>query len=101
VQPREGQLHLGLDTRRPRHAASVGRRGYLSQERGLPDARLTAQDQHVAFARADTRNESIELHAFADAIKQTGRPRLGVGHDAGDYCGARGSLAKACTQQHP
>ena len=72
VQAGEGELHLGLDARRPGDPASLGGRRQVPQQGGLADARLAAQDQHPALARAHTRDESFQHVALADTVEQTG-----------------------------
>jgi hypothetical protein len=72
VQAGEGQLHLGLDARRPCDLASHRSCRQVPQECGLADARLAAEDQHVTLARAHTRDQPIEHTALADAVEQTG-----------------------------
>jgi hypothetical protein len=52
----------------------------VSQEGGLTDARLAAENKHVALAGAHTRDKSIEHAAFANAVEQTGRSRAAVAH---------------------
>ena len=72
VQAGEGELHLGLDARRPDDLASPCSRRHVPQQGGLADARLAAENQHVTLARADTRDKSIEHAALADAVEQAG-----------------------------
>ena len=70
VQAGEGELHLGLDARRPGDLASPCSGWQVPQQGGLTDARLAAEDQHVTPARADTRDKLIEHAALADAVEQ-------------------------------
>ncbi len=70
VQPGEGELHLGLDARRPGDPASICGGRQVPQEGGLADARLAAEDQHMTPACADARDKSIEHVALADAVEQ-------------------------------
>ena len=52
MQPRERQLHLGLDPRDLRDPEAGRLLGGVSQQRRLADARLAADDQDGAAAVA-------------------------------------------------
>ena len=73
VQAGEGELHLGLDARRPRDPASLRGRRQVPQQGGLADPRLAAQDQHPALARTHSRDESLQHVALADTVEQSRR----------------------------
>ena len=73
VQAGVGELHLGLDARRPRDPASRGGRRQVPQQRGLADPRLAAQDQHPALPRAHSRDEALEHVALSDTVEQPRR----------------------------
>ena len=65
MQPGEGELHLGLDPDRLDDAASGCLRAEIAEERRLPDAGLSADDQHLALAAARGSEKAIEMLAFA------------------------------------
>jgi hypothetical protein len=71
VQAGEREFHLGLDACPPDDLAAVARRQQVPQERGLPHARLSTDNQHVTAARMHTRDEPVDRAAFGDAIKET------------------------------
>ena len=73
VQAGEGELHLGLDARRPGDPAALRGRRQVPQQGGLADPRLAAQDQHAALARAHSRDESLQHVALADTVEQARR----------------------------
>src|SRR4051794_16000187 len=70
MQPRERQLHLRLDARRARDPASRRLLGDVVQQRGLADARFTAQDLHRALARPYPLQLAVERVAFGAPASQ-------------------------------
>jgi hypothetical protein len=80
MQAGEWKLHLGLDACRPGDPASLRGCRQVPQECGLADARLAAQDQHAALARAHSRDESFQHVALGDAVEQARRWQVGVEH---------------------
>ena len=70
MQPRERQLHLGLDAGDPRDAKAGRLPGAVVQERRLADARLAADDQHRALAAADVLQQPVERLTLAGAPQQ-------------------------------
>jgi hypothetical protein len=49
MQPRERELHLGLDARRSRDARPRRLLADVLEQRRLADPRLAAQDQHLTL----------------------------------------------------
>jgi hypothetical protein len=88
VQAGECELHLGLDACRPGDPASPRASRQVPQQGGLADARLAAEDQHTALARAHARDESFQHVALVVTVEQPRRCRMGVEH-------ARGALSRA------
>lgn len=60
MQARTWELHLVLDAGCLRHAAAGRATQQITQQRRLPDTRLTAQEQHLAPTRPHVVQESIE-----------------------------------------
>jgi hypothetical protein len=60
MQTGERELHLGLDAGRSRDAAAVGLPDQILEQSGLPDARLTSDDQHLAVAGAHAGHHLIQ-----------------------------------------
>ena len=56
----ERELILGLDARAAKNLHGAGGFGRKLQKRGLPDARLTANDQNPAFALARARKQRCD-----------------------------------------
>ena len=76
MQTRERELHLGLDARGA-HDAEPGRPlVHVVQQRGLADARLTAQDQHAALTVPRLVQQLIQYRAFCVAATQAQRHAL-------------------------
>ena len=70
MQPRERQLHLGLDPGDPRDAEARRLPRAVVQERRLADARLAAEDQHRALAAAHVLQQPVERLALAGSPQQ-------------------------------
>ena len=70
MQPGIGKFHLGFDSGRPEHPATGRASGQVFQQRGLSDAGLTAQDQHLAATGPDGRDQSVERLALVAAAVQ-------------------------------
>ena len=70
LQPRERELHLRLDARGVRDAASGRAPHEVLQQRALADARLTAQHQRPARAGAHARDQLIQRRALVAPAKQ-------------------------------
>ena len=70
MQPRERQLHLGLDAGEPRDAEARRLPGAMVQQRRLADARLAADDQHRALAAAHVLQQPVERLALAGSAQQ-------------------------------
>jgi hypothetical protein len=64
VHRREGEFHLGLDTRRPHHPASRRVPGQVIQQRRLARSRLTGQHQRPALTRANRLDQPVEHGTF-------------------------------------
>src|SRR4051794_29948791 len=76
----ERQLHLRLHAR-DLHDAEAGRlAGDVAQQRALADARLAADDEDLALAPADRRQQATEHIALAGPPNES-RP-TGAGHAA-------------------
>jgi hypothetical protein len=65
MQPRERELHLGLDARRSCDAAAGRALRYVLQQRRLPDAGFTAQNHRAALARPNARDQSVQRLTLA------------------------------------
>ncbi len=87
MQPREGQLHLGLDPGDPGDAEARGLTGAMVQERGLADARLAADDEHRALAAADVLQDPVERVTLAGSPQQHRRTARGHGDQEGKRAG--------------
>ena len=59
MQPAIGDLHLGLDADRTRGAEPLGVLGQIAEQRGLADARLTAEYDGSALTAADLGQELV------------------------------------------
>ena len=70
MQAGEGELHLGLDARRPGDPASLRGGRQIPQQGGLADSRLAAEDQHTTLTRAHFRDELIQHVALAATVEQ-------------------------------
>ena len=70
MQPRERQLHLGLDAGDPRDAEARRLPGAVLQQGGLADARLAADDQDGALAAAHVLQQPVERLALAGSAQQ-------------------------------
>ena len=70
VEPGEGQLHLGLDARRHARSGSPQRAPGRSQQGGLADAGLAAQDDHAAGPLAGTRDQRLKGRALCLTVLQ-------------------------------
>ena len=73
VQAGVGELHLGLDARRPGDPEPLRGRRQVPQQGALADPRLAAQDQHPALARTHARDESLQRVALADTVEEARR----------------------------
>ena len=82
VQPRERELHLGLDADRVEHPAARRPLGHVLQQRRLADARLAAQHERLALARADGAHQQIERRALALPAEE---PEPGIGSRHGRF----------------
>ena len=65
MQAGERKLHLGLHTRGPQDSALRRRSREVVQQRALADAGLAAEDDDLADARADARDDVVEGLALA------------------------------------
>jgi hypothetical protein len=65
MQPRKGELHLRLNPRRPHEAAAGRVLNQVLQQRALAHARLAAQHERAARARAHIRQQPIQRRALA------------------------------------
>jgi hypothetical protein len=70
LQPRERELHLRLDARRPGHRTSGGAAREIGQQRALSDPGLPTQHQRAARARAHARHQLIQCRALAASTQQ-------------------------------
>ena len=70
MQPRERELHLGLDARRPGDAAPRRAPHQILQQGALAHAGLAAQHQRAAQTLAHTRHELIQRRALAAPTEQ-------------------------------
>ena len=80
LQPRERELHLGLDACRAGDGAPRRALYQVLEQRALTDPRLAAQHQSTARTRAHARDQLIQRRAFAAATEQL---RPGSGHRHG------------------
>jgi hypothetical protein len=64
MQPGERRLHLGFDARRAGYVTTPSPLGQIVQERRLADARLAADDEHLALPGLGSREEPVEHIAF-------------------------------------
>jgi hypothetical protein len=71
VQASERELHLGLDARGPRDAASLRGGRQVPQQCGLADPRFAAEDQYTTLPSAHSRDEAIQHAALAATVKQS------------------------------
>jgi hypothetical protein len=76
----ERELHLGLDARRLGDPTPLCGFRQVRQQGGLSDSSLTSKHQHTTLACAHSRNESIQLVAFADAIEHARHLEVSVHH---------------------
>jgi hypothetical protein len=82
VQPRERELHLGLDSRDARDPEAGGLLGAVLQQGGLADARLAVQHEHAAVAAADALQQLVEEPPLGGSAQQ--HRRAASGHDPGN-----------------
>ena len=82
VQPRERQLHLGLDARDLQHPEVAGLADDVVQQRALADARFAPQHQHPAAGGARVDQQPVQRLPFAGAASERRRARSGGGHGA-------------------
>src|SRR5689334_16581574 len=66
----ERQLHLGLHAHKLRDSVAGGLAGGVAQQRGFADARLAADDQDLALAAANPREQPIEQLALAGSAHE-------------------------------
>jgi hypothetical protein len=71
MQPREGQLHLGLHSCSTHYSASRtrGPLGQVVKQRGLAYAGLTAHDQGLALTGPHASNEPVKHATFAESAR--------------------------------
>ena len=79
MQPGVGKFHLGFDSGRPEYPATCRTPRQVFQERGLSDASLTAQDQHLAATGPHGPDQSAQRLALALAAVQPINPHI-AGH---------------------
>jgi hypothetical protein len=60
MQASERKLHLGLNARRPHHAALGRALLQVVQQDSLADSRLTAKDQHPALTRPHLSQQPVQ-----------------------------------------
>ena len=65
MDPSERQLHLRLNARELRDSVAGRLTGGVAQQRGLADAGLAADDQDLALASANPRQQPVEQFALA------------------------------------
>jgi hypothetical protein len=70
VRPSVGELHLGLDTGRPDHAAVRRCAREVVQQRRLPDPCLAAKNTNLASTLAQVRHKPIQRLALARSTPQ-------------------------------
>ena len=70
MQPGERELHLGLNARRSREATSCRALRQVFQQRGLPEPRLAAQDQHLTLTRPHSDQQPIKRRALSATTGQ-------------------------------
>ena len=75
ANPMTRQLHLGLNTGRPRETTSCRALRQVFQQRGLSVPRLAAQDQYRAVPRRQGLQQPIKLCALGTAAAQHGAVR--------------------------
>ena len=73
LQPGQGQLHLRLDSTRPRYPAPVRAVHNVIQQNRLPHPGLAPHHQHRAPARPNALDHSVERDAFGAAASQPRR----------------------------
>jgi hypothetical protein len=112
VQARKRQLHLGLDARCADDATSDRPLRQVVEERGLADAGLPAQDEHLTPSGACVHQHSVECRTFrCPAVEHRsaahgvdGRPRVPAVGDSGftphDEAVAT-SIRPALTRRYP
>ena len=78
MQARKWQLHLRLDAHGLGNAEARSLANAMAQERRLAHPGLTANDEHLALARADVLEQPAQRFALADPAPKTpadcGRP---------------------------
>jgi hypothetical protein len=79
MQAGEGELHLGLDAGRSRDAAPQCAYCQMVQQRGLPDSRVTSQDQDPTVPASHILQQSIKRFALAMPTAQF-LPTMKLGH---------------------
>jgi hypothetical protein len=67
MQRGKGELHLGLDTGRTRHAAVRRSPGQVVQQRGFSNSWFAVDNQRLAFAGADSFDKLIENRTFSSS----------------------------------
>jgi hypothetical protein len=71
MEPREGQLHLGLHARRPDHSTPRGACEEVIQQGGLADPGFASDDDRAARSGSGIREEAIELFALGAPAPET------------------------------
>ena len=82
VQPRVGELHLGLDARRPRDPEAGRAAGEMLEQRCLADPRLAAKNEHPTLPRSHAREQIVEDLALSSPSAQPGLHRLSKRQDS-------------------
>jgi hypothetical protein len=77
VQPRERQLHLGLDPGDAREAEPRRLLSAMLQQRRLADSRLAADDEDGALTASDVLQQPVEKLTFAGSAQQHRRAARG------------------------
>ena len=85
VEAAVGQLHLGLNARRPCDVPALDTAGQVAQQRALADPSLAAQDQHPTLTFSHTVDQSMEGLAFAPPPYERG-PRIAIRHSHPGRC---------------
>jgi len=79
MQDGERQFHLGLNARRPHHAALRRALLHVVQQNSLADSRLTAQDQHPALTGPHLSQQPVKRRLLGPPAAQS-KPTVTAGH---------------------
>jgi hypothetical protein len=73
VQTGEREFHLGLDPGCSRDAAGFGVADQVFEQGGLPDPRVTTDDQHLTVAGADAGDHVVQPGTLRTPPAELGR----------------------------